>query len=283
MSEAFYGPSRRLLRILPLVLAMAAGACGGEIAPPDVSERADPILFGPVFFGGHDYLFFMAPASQADADHFCAVTGGTLVKIDSQAEQTFLTTQENDHGGGAWWIGYSDAAVEGLWQWPDGTTNGYANWMPQQPDNSGGNEDCAADNWDGTGQWNDANCGDARPFVCERGAALQNRTTGSFTYSVTNTNSANQNYASWSIGIKWGVTVGTCGTAGATNSGDTYLRLFDQHGVQVTWNDDSCGTGGVGSNISWDTLGCPLGCTYTVHAGCFSSASCSGTVTFQSY
>ena len=69
--------------------------------------------------------------------------------------------------------------------------------------------------------------------------------------------------------------VGTCNVPGSSASGDTYLRLFGG-GSQVAYNDDSCG--GTASFIQYTaaTAG-----TFELRAGCYSSGSCSGTVTFR--
>ena len=74
------------------------------------------------------------------------------------------------------------------------------------------------------------------------------------------------------------ITLGTCGVAGGTFTGDTYLRLFTSAGGQVGANDDSCGVAGSSLSYTAATTG-----TYQIRAGCYSSTSCSGTVawTFQ--
>jgi hypothetical protein len=55
--------------------------------------------------------------------------------------------------------------------WTDGTTHAYANWKndgaDDEPNNSGGSEYCA-ELYKATGYWNDANCANALPYVCER-------------------------------------------------------------------------------------------------------------------
>ncbi len=100
-------------------------------------------------------------------------------------------------------------------------------------------------------------------------------TGGTYTFSASNTNSAQQNTVNRSITVAAGqvVTVGTCGMTGATFSGDTYLRLYGPSSTQVASNDDSCN--GIGSKLTFTatTAG-----TYQIRAGCYSSNSCSGTV-----
>ena len=64
------------------------------------------------------------------------------------------------------WIGHSDSAVEGTWvSAQEGSTSHYTNWAMNQPDDAGGDEDCAVFLADGT--WNDAPCSGALGYVCE--------------------------------------------------------------------------------------------------------------------
>jgi hypothetical protein len=99
----------------------------------------------------------------------------------------------------------------------------------------------------------------------------------SFTYIASNTSSATVNTANHGIYLAAGQTlhIGTCGVAGASGSGDTYLRLFNSSGSQVAANDDACG--GLLSNLSY-TVPAGASGTYQVRAGCYSSGSCAGTV-----
>ncbi len=67
--------------------------------------------------------------------------------------------------------------------------------------------------------------------------------------------------------------IGTCVLNEATYTGDTYLRLYNGTGVEVSSNDDWCN--GLGSKISYTPTVTGM---YTIRAGCFSSGVCSGTV-----
>ncbi len=97
----------------------------------------------------------------------------------------------------------------------------------------------------------------------------------SYSYSATNTNSAQQNTVNKTVALTAGqsITLGTCGLTGATFTGDTYLRLFGPAGTSVATNDDACG--GTGSQITYTatTAG-----NYEIRGGCYSSGSCTGTV-----
>lgn len=102
-------------------------------------------------------------------------------------------------------------------------------------------------------------------------------TSGTFAFSASNTNSAQQNTTNKDISAAAGqvITVGTCGMTGASGTGDTYLRLYGPGGTQATYNDDSCS--GTTSKLTY-TVPSGAGGTYQIRAGCYSSNSCSGTV-----
>ncbi|XP_078659280.1 uncharacterized protein LOC144904305 isoform X1 [Branchiostoma floridae x Branchiostoma belcheri] len=83
----------------------------------------------------------------------------------------FIT--EGDFAGGRW-IGVTDAFVEGVWVYQDGSTLasvGYTNWKDGEPNDSFGGEDCVQmlDN----SEWNDLGCGDDMRFVCQLDATQQ--------------------------------------------------------------------------------------------------------------
>jgi hypothetical protein len=100
----------------------------------------------------------------------------------------------------------------------------------------------------------------------------------SFSYTGSNTNSAQQNTTNRTVALKAGdkITVATCGLGGSTFAGDTFLRLFNPSGTQVASNDDGCG--GVGSSLTHTAA---VAGNFQIRAGCFNNTSCSGTVVFQ--
>jgi len=98
---------------------------------------------------------------------------------------------------------------------------------------------------------------------------------GSYGFSASNTNSAQQNTVDAYVWIQTGrkITAGTCGLPGSSATGDTYLRLLDSNGAQVAANDDACG--GRASNLSYTSTAYVA---YRIRAGCYAGGSCSGTV-----
>ena len=65
------------------------------------------------------------------------------------------------------WIGISDSASEGDWVFLDGGSVTYTNWKTNEPNNSGGNEDCVDINLVSSepGTWNDSNCSSSRKAI----------------------------------------------------------------------------------------------------------------------
>ncbi|WP_164015867.1 trypsin-like serine peptidase [Pyxidicoccus trucidator] len=124
------------------------------------------------------------------------------------------------------------------------------------------------------GCYGSGSCGGTVVWTLEAGPPPA--TSGSFSYSASNTNSAQQNTTPHDLSLTAGQTLsfGTCTVAGASGTGDTYLRLYNAAGQQVGGNDDSCG------QLSHATYVVPAGAggTYQVRAGCYGSGSCGGTV-----
>jgi hypothetical protein len=164
------------------------------------SDTLSASLVGPgeAFFSGngHSYQYVAGPVTWSQAQTAAAASSkygaqGYLATITSQAENDFIATQLKSDS----WIGASDAAVEGTWDWVTGpesgeqfwqgngqnagsnTVNGmYAHWnnpvtggTGQEPNDSGGNEDCAEFYYSNNGLWNDLNCSNTLGYIIEYG------------------------------------------------------------------------------------------------------------------
>ena len=130
------------------------------------------------------------------------------------------------------------------------------------------------------GCYSSGSCGGTVVWKVTPGTPGGGGTSGSFAFSASNTNSAQQNTTNHNVTLAAGqvLKLGTCTVTGASGTGDTYLRLYGPTttGPQVASNDDSCGT------LSYLTYTVPAGKggTYQIRAGCYSSNSCSGTVAY---
>ncbi|XP_029949224.1 CD209 antigen-like [Salarias fasciatus] len=83
----------------------------------------------------------------------CLSRGADLMIIDSQEEQDFSRRFSQEV-----WIGLTDSAQEGTWQWVDGTLLNTSYWLPGEPNNDdeGKEENCAEIHVDNG--WNDRVC-----------------------------------------------------------------------------------------------------------------------------
>jgi hypothetical protein len=149
---------------------------------------AAPVKAAPILNPGnghyYDYIstqvdFATAVASAASMTYLGLQ--GYLVTVTDADEQAFLDAANN--GTQRYWMGGSDAAVEGEWRWvtgpeagqlfwlggPGGTAIGYANWFAGEPNDAGDNEDGLLGREPGLG-WNDLPLSVSRPFVVEYSA-----------------------------------------------------------------------------------------------------------------
>ena len=103
-------------------------------------------------------------------------------------------------------------------------------------------------------------------------------------YSTTNTNNAQSNYYTCTFYACPQSTITIAGCYYVNNlpvgaTGDQYLRLYDESGNQVSYNDDgspsSCGYSSYIVYTVPSTANCQ---TYSVQEGCYGSTTCSGTV-----
>ncbi|MBN8233105.1 trypsin-like peptidase domain-containing protein [Corallococcus macrosporus] len=122
------------------------------------------------------------------------------------------------------------------------------------------------------GCYQNSSCGGTVAWEIAQGSSP---TQGSFTFDVSNTANATTGTANSDVTLQAGQTLsfGSCGVAGASGTGDTVVRLFNNAtGQQVTFNDDACGS------LSRAAYTAPAGGTYQIRVGCFGSTACSGTV-----
>jgi glucose/arabinose dehydrogenase len=109
-------------------------------------------------YNGKEYRLTTAKSwTQAQAE--AQSLGGNLVTINDAAEETWLKQTFGDSE--TLWIGLTDRAVEGNFQWVNGETTTYRNWAPGEPNDYkfGGafpdGEDYAGINFGAQKQWND--------------------------------------------------------------------------------------------------------------------------------
>ncbi len=125
----------------PEATSCCANCSGGDYIP------------GFVYMGehnGHYYYCSTAPASWNTAKSVCTANGGYLAAINDASENAFLANILTIQSA---YIGLSDEATEGVFQWCNNEPVNYTNWYPGQPNNYNGSQDYVEMLSDGT--WND--------------------------------------------------------------------------------------------------------------------------------
>ncbi|XP_063396541.1 CD209 antigen-like protein C [Mytilus trossulus] len=115
-------------------------------------------------YNGHCYLFATQKLTWHDAKNACSRASSYLAVVDNRYEDMWIQSNLID---GAW-IDATDYWHEGRWISSNyGKNLPYTRWRGGEPNNSGGNEDCAYMRADG---WNDCPCNEhAIPqYVCEK-------------------------------------------------------------------------------------------------------------------
>jgi Ca2+-binding RTX toxin-like protein len=110
-------------------------------------------ITAPIFTYNGKFYFLSNAGSWTQAQAQAVSLGGNLVAVNDAAENQFLV---NTFGGTErLWIGLTDEVTEGTFKWVNGEAVTYTNWYPNEPNNSGGNENYAEFNIGGAGKWND--------------------------------------------------------------------------------------------------------------------------------
>jgi hypothetical protein len=137
----------------------------GDPETPCLTKRGEG-EHGGKMYNGHEYKLISTAKTWANAKNDCLALGGHLVSITSSGENNFVSTLA---GSNTIWIGFTDEASEGTFQWVTGEDVVYTNWSTYEPNNCCGGEDYAE--MVDTGLWND-NGGPRDPnltryYVCE--------------------------------------------------------------------------------------------------------------------
>ena len=91
-----------------------------------------------------------------------------VATLTSQAENDLVTAILGESEA---WIGFEDMTVEGSFRWVTMELVNFTNFATGEPNDGGGNEDCAITNKAGNelpGEWDDRNCATPYAYVCER-------------------------------------------------------------------------------------------------------------------
>ena len=93
----------------------------------------------------------------------CESLGSLLASIHSREENDFVRTLISRET----WLGANDIVSDGSWVWEDGEEwGGFTSWPVGEP-NGEEHEQCLWMRYDDIGNWNDASCNAAKPYVCK--------------------------------------------------------------------------------------------------------------------
>ncbi|XP_038065027.1 alpha-N-acetylgalactosamine-specific lectin-like [Patiria miniata] len=124
-------------------------------------------------FGSHCYRFFGHNKTWQEAENHCQMffnrhAQGHLASIKSQVEfNLVLTMWKTSLPPPILGLYLGGIKTDSFFSWSDDPNNGIAGfvaWLPNEPNNSGGMEDCMATTVDG---WNDVPCTETFPHVCK--------------------------------------------------------------------------------------------------------------------
>ncbi len=93
-------------------------------------QASAAVVMGPITnpANGHDY-YLLSQGCWTAAEAEAITLGGHLVTINDQAENDFVfNTFAHLHPNDDLWIGFSDAAVEGVFEWVSGEPITFTNW-----------------------------------------------------------------------------------------------------------------------------------------------------------
>ena len=152
-----------------------ADAASADGAPADAAATADGSVPGcwndPRYATedpatGHRYWPYddVFPLSWGNASTACGMDDAYLAVIDTMAENDLVRGLV---AFGDIWIGLSDLAVEGTFEWVNGAPLVFQNWAAGEPNAGTDMHDCV-EMYAG-GRWNDTTCGGftLNSFVCE--------------------------------------------------------------------------------------------------------------------
>ena len=113
---------------------------------------------------------FMTVVTCNEAQQVCESLNSNPTSIHSAAECDFILGQVRSSDTKEFWIGFTDRANEGSFEWVDGSDVTYTNWIEGQPDDFGSNQDCGIALLTWGSRWDDANCRSSSTsrYICRK-------------------------------------------------------------------------------------------------------------------
>jgi hypothetical protein len=118
-----------------------------------------------------EFMFCAPPVTRTLAIERCSGAGGSLVSIDDEDLNAWLSERMQAIDADDFWLSGSDEDTEGVWRWGDGRVfyggdagaGLFVPWDEGQP-NDVNDEDCMRAT---AGVWRDLDCADEIAYVCQ--------------------------------------------------------------------------------------------------------------------
>ncbi|XP_013387112.2 macrophage mannose receptor 1-like [Lingula anatina] len=116
---------------------------------------------------GSCYIVSEKGASWSDARHTCNSTGGTLLTINDQVEQAYISAKLSSMvANSEYWIGLSNVN-DGIYVWDSDTRVLFTNWDKKHTGNDIDRCVAITKSPRNTGEWSGRACSETIPFICE--------------------------------------------------------------------------------------------------------------------
>ncbi len=150
-----------------LVALMLASFLSVGVSAAETETRVHSILEGAVEHNGNYYLLVGGEFTWDAAKQYCEALGGHLATVSSAGEDDVCYTLWKESGKEGCWLGATDSALEGVWEWVTGEPWVYGNFGDSEP--NGGTRENALNYYSvyENGRWNDVAAGEAFSFICE--------------------------------------------------------------------------------------------------------------------
>uniref|UniRef100_A0ABM5GNF2 Macrophage mannose receptor 1-like n=1 Tax=Pogona vitticeps TaxID=103695 RepID=A0ABM5GNF2_9SAUR len=136
---------------------------------PEEDETVDPTCQkGWKRHGFYCYLIGKTSVTFSEAKTFCEANKGSLTSVENRYEQAYLTSLVGLRSEKYFWIGLSDVAKPGTFNWTNGEKVMFTHWNTDMPGQHSG---CVAmRTGTAAGLWDVANCEEKAAFLCRHWA-----------------------------------------------------------------------------------------------------------------
>lgn len=106
-------------------------------------------------YNGRKYVLYDVPLTWHEAKEYCERQGGHLATVSDWDENEFIKSLIANGEQNGYWLGATDEADEGIWEWVTDEDFMFSDWYADNPNNTGGNEHYLEIRKDYGSLWND--------------------------------------------------------------------------------------------------------------------------------